>query len=72
MIFHTIDEKIIPVGQYAAYSSAVQFEDITNDNLGLVTGVPNQKVLLPLDYVDSLCLWLFRIRIGLGILHLAR
>lgn len=53
LVVRTISDQTIPIGQYATFSSAVQYENVANANLGSTNGTPLQKIELPFSYVDA-------------------
>lgn len=53
IVFRTLADQVISIGQSGAYSTAQQWQDATNDPLGPTTGIASQIVLLPIDYVDG-------------------
>lgn len=53
IIFRTLQDETIGIGQSGAYSTAQQWQDVINDILDTTDGTPNQAILLPTDYVDG-------------------
>lgn len=53
IIFRTLKDATIGIGQSGAYSTAQQWQDVINDILDVTSGLANQSVLLPVDYVDG-------------------
>lgn len=53
IVFRTLIDVIIPIGLSYATAEAIQWQDVTNDLLGLTDGTPRQQILLPTDYVEG-------------------
>lgn len=53
VVFRTLEDVVIPTGLSYATAEAIQWQDVTNDLLGLSDGTPYQQILLPSDYVEG-------------------